>query len=167
MRVKQTIILARHGDASWALSDYDRPLSEKGQSDIRNAALFLLEKNLQPDLIVYSPSRRTRDSFELVRRACSRTKPMKAIEYEPLYQCTVEHILDACCLGEDIPNLMVLAHNPGLADFLDYVIEDGSSVVEQHDDITPGTMVAIETAYDSNMLTPRKGKILDWFSPSW
>jgi phosphohistidine phosphatase SixA len=87
------------------------------------------------------------------------------VEFEPLYQCTVAHILDACCFGEGIQNLMVLAHNPGLEDFLDYAVEDGASVFKQYGGVMPGTMAVLEAVYDGNMLSSRKGKVLDWFSP--
>ena len=165
MNAKRTIILARHGDASWVPRDYDRPLSARGRSDIANGAIFLIKKGLQPHKIVYSPSRRTRESLEIVRRVCGRATLVSDVEFEPLYQCTVVHLLDACCFGDGIQNLMVLAHNPGLEDFLDYAVEDGASVFKQYGGVMPGTMAVLEAVYDGNMLSSRKGKVLDWFSP--
>ena len=165
MNANKTIVLARHGDASWGPRDYDRPLSERGRADVMNAATFLISKDLEPDLIVYSPARRTRESLEIIKNVCSRRIVARTLEFEPLYQCTVEHILDACCLGDGIQHLMVLAHNPGLTDFLYYLVTDGDVLLKRHGGLTPATMVAVEVAYDCDILVPHKGKVVDWYSP--
>jgi phosphohistidine phosphatase SixA len=77
----------------------------------------------------------------------------------------VEHILDACHLGDGIQHLMVLAHNPGLTDFLYYLVTDGDVLLKRHGGLTPATMVAVEVAYDCDILVPHKGKVVDWYSP--
>ena len=165
MSANKTIVLARHGHASWGPRDYHRPLSERGRADVMNGATFLISRDLEPDLIVYSPARRTRESLEIIKNVCSRRMAVRALEFESLYQCTVEHILDACCLGDGIQHLMVLAHNPGLTDFLHYLVTNGELLLTQHGGLTPATMVAVEPAYDGDILVPRKGKVLDWYSP--
>jgi phosphohistidine phosphatase SixA len=130
-----------------------------------NAATFLVSKGIEPDLIVYSPARRTRESLDIIKRVCSRRILVRTLEFELLYQGAVENILDACCLGDGIEHLMVLAHNPGLTDFLHYLVTNGDLLLEQRGGVIPATMVAVEPAYEGNILIPRKGKVLAWYSP--
>ena len=63
-----TLALLRHAKSSWdnpALSDFDRPLNSRGQKNAPEAGMALRELGFKPDLILCSPSKRTRETLDL------------------------------------------------------------------------------------------------------
>ena len=63
------LILLRHAHAEAAAhgqDDIDRPLSRQGQAEAEAAGHWLKQHGYQPDRVVYSPARRTRETVEQV-----------------------------------------------------------------------------------------------------
>src|SRR3546814_3844287 len=63
------LILLRHAHAeppATGQSDLDRPLSAEGNAEAEAAGRWLQEQRLVPDLVLCSPSRRTRETLEAV-----------------------------------------------------------------------------------------------------
>src|SRR3546814_17061037 len=61
------LILLRHAHAeppATGQSDLDRPLSAEGNAEAEAAGRWLQEQRLVPDLVLCSPSRRTRETLE-------------------------------------------------------------------------------------------------------
>src|SRR5690242_17249759 len=59
----KTLILVRHAKSSWetpGLSDYDRPLNDRGKKDAPEMAKRLKEKGIRIDQIVSSPAKRAK-----------------------------------------------------------------------------------------------------------
>src|SRR4051794_2149315 len=59
----KTLILVRHAKSSWdqpVLSDFERPLNERGKKDAPEMAKRLKEKGIKIDQFVSSPARRAR-----------------------------------------------------------------------------------------------------------
>ena len=63
------LFLIRHAKSSWEdlrLDDFDRPLNKRGEKDAPFMAELLKEKNIIPDLIISSPSLRTKLTAEII-----------------------------------------------------------------------------------------------------
>ena len=63
------LILLRHAHAepaSTGQADLDRPLSAVGLAEAEAAGKWLKDNNLQPDCVLCSPARRTRETLEAV-----------------------------------------------------------------------------------------------------
>jgi phosphohistidine phosphatase len=59
----KTLILVRHAKSSWdapGLSDFDRPLNERGKKDAPEMAKRLKEKGIEVDRFISSPAKRAR-----------------------------------------------------------------------------------------------------------
>ena len=64
-----TLSLLRHAKSSWAnpgQQDFDRPLNERGLEAAPRMGAFMAEHGIAPDLVLCSPSVRTRQTLDLV-----------------------------------------------------------------------------------------------------
>jgi phosphohistidine phosphatase len=125
------LILWRHAKSDWsddALADHERPLSERGRRNAKKMAAWIEEQNLQPDLILCSSAKRTQQTLKRLCKECD-----TRIEIiEELYMADVpvllKHLAQA---APDAHRVMVLAHNPGLEDLVEYL--QGETVTRSPD----------------------------------
>lgn len=109
------LLLLRHAKSCWddpTLNDHDRPLDAEGQAAASRLALPRL--GLQPDLVLVSTARRTRETLERLPPLAGNPEIRCLTE---LYLASPAQILDV--LGELPPttgSVLVIAHNPGLHD---------------------------------------------------
>ena len=64
-----TLSLLRHAKSSWknpTLADRDRPLATRGETDAPVMGKAMAERGIDPDLVLCSSARRTRDTLALV-----------------------------------------------------------------------------------------------------
>ena len=64
-----TLSLLRHAKSSWnnpSLADRDRPLAIRGVADAPLMGRAMTERGIDPDLVLCSSARRTRDTLALV-----------------------------------------------------------------------------------------------------
>ena len=57
----KTLYLIRHAKSSWddsTLTDFERPLNERGINDAPKMGKLLKEKNIIPELLISSPANR-------------------------------------------------------------------------------------------------------------
>jgi phosphohistidine phosphatase len=110
----KSVCLLRHAKAVPADSsgdDFARPLAEPGRAVAQHVGVTT--KDEIPDLILCSPSRRTRETIDLVGEAWPR---VPAILYEaPLYLAEWDDLLDRLrTLDESVHRVWIVGHNPGL-----------------------------------------------------
>ncbi|MGY1459449.1 MULTISPECIES: SixA phosphatase family protein [unclassified Luteimonas] len=108
------ILLLRHAHAEAAgpgHADMDRPLSPEGQAEAEAAGRWLLEQKLLPDQVLYSPSRRTRETLEAVLGVIGYVDQ----RLEPaIYDATAGTLAALADQHRDVGRLMIVGHNPGL-----------------------------------------------------
>lgn len=113
----------RHAKSDWhnQLEDFDRPLNKRGRHNARLMGHFLQEKNLVPDILVYSSSQRARETLELMSNGWIGRKPQTIVE-KSLYLAGLNTLLDNIrAYYQDSQRLMLLAHNPGMDEVVDYL----------------------------------------------
>jgi phosphohistidine phosphatase len=108
------LCLFRHAKSDWfagAAGDFDRPISARGGQDATLLGAHLAAKGWRPDRILCSPSRRTRQTLELVEELLDR-KP--DIAYPTgLYDASGVDYTDLIrAHGGDAETLMIIGHNP-------------------------------------------------------
>lgn len=114
-----TLTLFRHAKSSWDhanLTDFDRPLNERGKRDAPVMGRYLIEHDLIPDLILCSAAQRTRETLDL---AWADWPVRPHAEYsEALYLATTDTMLGILHNVERHPaHVMMIAHNPGIHSF--------------------------------------------------
>lgn len=114
---ERELLLLRHGKSSWdepGLDDRERPLALRGERAAAAMGAYLAQRERIPDLVLCSPARRTRETWERLRLAFDAAP---AVEMdEALYAATPRAILGRVrAVADEVGSLLVLGHNPGVA----------------------------------------------------
>jgi phosphohistidine phosphatase len=112
----KTLYLLRHAKAepgSKDISDPERALSSRGWEAAAAMGAYMKAKGYSPAFVLSSPSARTKETLELVAKAAGMV--LKHRFENTLYLATAEEILRAVhAVGDDVPSVMVVGHNPGM-----------------------------------------------------
>jgi phosphohistidine phosphatase len=105
------LILMRHTEANWAfnLEDHERDLSDKGQRDAYKLGRWLTAQHHQPTHALISNAKRTQQTFAGLNFKC------EAVILPELYLAPPKK-LTLATVSIDTECLLVLAHNPGIAE---------------------------------------------------
>lgn len=118
--MKRTVILTRHAKSDWnsgVMTDFDRPLNERGMRDAPVMGKRLLEKQVTPQLIIASTARRAAATAKLIARAIGyNEQDIKWVEalyhcYTPTFEKVISEADDAAAI------VMIVAHNPGITEY--------------------------------------------------
>src|SRR5215468_11248362 len=114
-----TLSLLRHAKSSWktpSLPDQDRPLATRGVNDAPLMGKAMAERGIDPDLVLCSSARRTRDTLALVL-------PELKVEPEVVYRDELYHPspVEMLRILREVPpsasRLMIVGHNPEIQAF--------------------------------------------------
>jgi phosphohistidine phosphatase len=101
-------------------SDRDRPLEQRGRHAAQAVARWIEEQRISPDLVLCSPSLRTRQTLDIVAPAFARPPEIR-IEGD-IYLAGARELLDRLReLPETVGRLMIVGHNPGFHEFTVYL----------------------------------------------
>ena len=117
----KTLLLIRHAKSSWddaGLTDYERPLNERGKKDAPAMAEKLYERGIKIDAFVTSPARRARKTAEQFAKRYKKEKEDLLLKTE-LYMASDEAFNSVIeKLNDDIDCVAIFSHNPGITDFV-------------------------------------------------
>ena len=102
----------RHAKSNWSgdLSDFDRPLNERGIRSARVLGNWLRANDLLPDFALVSAAKRTVETFDELKINCRYEKKRK------LYLAPSEEIFHQL-RQVDANRLLLICHNPGISEF--------------------------------------------------
>ena len=112
----RTLVLLRHAKADNppAIADVDRPLTSRGHADAAAAGAWLSHRGFVPDLVLCSPSRRTRETWHGVALALKKAPDVRYDE--EVYAASARDLLGLVCSVEDeAGTVLLVGHNPGLS----------------------------------------------------
>jgi phosphohistidine phosphatase len=159
--VKRLLIL-RHAKSSWAdssISDWQRPLNERGRRDAPRAGQWLRERSLVPDVIITSDAVRARTTAEAVAEAAGYSQE---ISVEPsLYHAKPADLLTVLHgVRSEARTVLVVGHNPGLEELVQQLTGEG------HDLPTAALVhIAMAIAGWSEITTATAASIVDTWQP--
>ncbi|GAA5074611.1 phosphohistidine phosphatase [Thermocatellispora tengchongensis] len=111
----RTLIVLRHCKAAHipGLADRERPLTGRGERDAKRVGETLRALALRPDLVLCSPSVRTRRTAEL---ALVELAPDAPVEFpRGIYEAYADELLDLIrATDPGVRTLMLVGHNPGV-----------------------------------------------------
>ena len=117
----KTLLLIRHAKSSWdnsSLSDFERPLNERGKTDAPIMAKRLKDKNIKIDAFVCSPAKRARKTAEIFMKEYLQNE-MEPAFISKLYEASVNDFYRAVEeLNDKNSSVAVFAHNPGITEFI-------------------------------------------------
>lgn len=116
----KTLLLLRHAKSSHkdeTLSDIDRPLNKRGTGDAQLIGGVLRRKKIKPDLIVCSPSERTRQTLNLMLEPARLKVEVKFDDR--VYEASAGVLFAVLKQVTDSNTVMLIGHNPGLEDLFE------------------------------------------------
>jgi len=114
---ERTLVLLRHAKSDWSGGETDRlrPLAERGRRQAPDAGRWLAAHLDHIDLVVVSPARRARDTWDLVAAELD-TPPPTRID-DRVYAASGPELLGIVCeLSDDLDTSVLVGHNPGIED---------------------------------------------------
>jgi phosphohistidine phosphatase len=113
------LVLLRHAKSGWSdteLRDFDRPLSNRGMRDAPRMGQLLLQKGIQPDLIISSDAVRALTTAKLVAQELG-YPVANILTSHALYLAPPNVLLDAVSnASSDCETVLLVAHNPGMTE---------------------------------------------------
>jgi phosphohistidine phosphatase len=116
----KTLLLVRHAKSSWesaALTDFDRPLNERGKNDAPVMAKRLKDRDIEIDAFISSPAKRAKKTAKLFAEGLGK-KEKNIIYISALYNATARDFYDVIKDIEDkYKTIAIFSHNPGITEF--------------------------------------------------
>lgn len=116
----KNVMLLRHAksDRDIAVEDWLRPLKKRGVQAAKTMGHWMLEQQLQPDLIISSPAKR---AISTAKKVCKAMELDSSVirQDERIYNATVEllkQVLQEC--PAEVSRVLLVGHNPALEDLL-------------------------------------------------
>jgi phosphohistidine phosphatase len=110
------LYLLRHAKSSWddpSLSDIDRPLAPRGVAAAPMMAEAMESEGLLPELVICSPARRTRETWDRIG-SCLAFEPPSRLD-ERLYLASPGELIAVIQEQPDeLGSVMLIGHNPGM-----------------------------------------------------
>jgi phosphohistidine phosphatase len=166
------LILLRHAKSDWPdVPDLDRPLAKRGRRDAPRIGRWLHEHGYQPDVVVCSAARRTRQTWDLVAPELGGSP---AVRFEPrAYAASAMTLL---YLVQELPSryrtALLIAHNPGLSELAGGLAGPPESDRPAGNGLRPGIslptagVAVVEFAGDWPVLAPGQARLLDHVVPA-
>lgn len=122
----KTLSLLRHAKSSWddaSLTDFERPLNERGLRTAPRVGQWLKEQAVKPDLIICSTAVRAKATCKLVSKTAEWNV---SVEFnDSVYLASVEQLFDIVRAVDDTHNhLLLIGHNPGFEELLEYLTHE-------------------------------------------
>jgi phosphohistidine phosphatase len=155
------LYLLRHAKSSWddlALPDRDRPLAARGRKAAERMGDHLRERRIEPDLVLCSPARRTRETVARLR-----LPPRVQVEFEEgLYAAEADVLLARVrALGDDASAVLLVAHNPGLQALAIELVGDGGAPFAEK--LPTGALVVLEVEVPWSAL--ERARLAEYVTP--
>lgn len=163
------LMLLRHAKSDWpdGVSDLDRPLARRGKEAAPRMGRYLQEEGLLPDLVLISPAKRTRETWDLVAPfigdVATRTEPR-------IYEAPSARLLTVVReVGPEVRNLLLVGHNPGSEDLAKHLVGHGdryafARLTQKYP--TAGLAVIDFAAESWGEIEPRGGRLDRFVTPA-
>lgn len=137
------LLIMRHAKSAWdraGVDDHDRILSPRGRRAARLMGGWIADEGLIPDAAIVSTSARTRETWALVAHQFERA-PAPTLSAQ-LYHASATTMLEiARNAPERAETVLLLGHQPGMADLLALLTEDHEAWLE----VPTGAIAVLET----------------------
>ena len=121
----KTLLLIRHAKSSWdnfSLSDFERPLNERGKTDAPKMGERLRKKGVKIDAFISSPAKRAKKTAEYFIKEFDRDKD-EIIFNSSLYDASVSDFnATVKTIDDKYNNVAIFSHNPGITQFANELV---------------------------------------------
>lgn len=159
------LILTRHAKSSWddpLTPDHDRPLNERGKAAAADLGQWLASRGYVPDLVLCSDALRTRKTFSGIAPALPGAPEL---ELKPALYHAGADVMLAVLRHAKGDVVMMIGHNPGIADFAAKLVAKAPTNPEFMRYPTGATLVADFAVDDWKDVTFGSGTVDDFIIP--
>ena len=153
----KTLVLVRHAKSDWSdisISDFDRPLNEKGLNEAPLMAELLSSKGLKPNIMISSPALRAITTAGFFADAFNFSKDDIVLEQEIYSKGAMEVIDIISNIQSSNSTAFVFGHNPYITTIASYL----TSI--QFDEVPTCGVVCIDFVMKDWVNIPKKiGKL--------
>lgn len=167
MTDRRLLIVMRHAKAeSFAATDQERKLTDRGRADAAAAGAQLRRDALVPDHVVVSSALRARETWAVAAEAAGFVDLPVAFE-DAVYNGGPNVILEALqAVPEDARTVMFVGHNPAAASLCHY-LDDGEGDPEAAlgllQGFPPAAVGVLELGVPWSDLGPDAGRVVRYF----
>lgn len=120
------LFIVRHAKSSWGgigLSDFERPLNERGKRDAPDMAQRLLNRKVKIDAFISSPAKRAKNTCKAFCKIY-KVREDDIIYIDELYHANSETFYKVIRdIDDHFRNVAIFSHNPGITDFVNSLCE--------------------------------------------
>ena len=161
----KTLYVVRHAKSSWdepGLSDFDRPLNDRGKAAAADLGQWLASRDYVPGEVLCSDAVRTRKTFSGIAPALPGAP---VLELKPALYHAGPDVMMAVLRHAKADVVMMIGHNPGIAEFAARLVAHPPSNAEFHRYPTGATLVADFDVADWADVTFGSGVTVDFIVP--
>jgi phosphohistidine phosphatase len=152
--VSKRLILLRHAKSAWEdqdIADFERPLSTRGRRAAPIVGAYLARAGYLPELVLCSSARRAVETLELATAAWP--SPPNVRKQKSLYLAMPREMLKRLqAAGGSLGSVMLVGHNPGIADLANWLCHDGD----------PGARAALSRKFPTGAVAVIDFDVEDW-----
>jgi len=144
----KSLILLRHAKSSWnhpTLDDFDRPLNKRGERAAMIIGQYLEQEAVAPDLVLCSPARRTRQTWEIIRPFLPPDTEFR--KNDSIYLADAGRLLEILSeCGDGGGLILLIGHNPGLENLASALCREqgGDDLDRLHQKFPTGALAFID-----------------------
>ncbi len=160
------LYLLRHAKSSWddpSLADHDRPLAPRGRKAARRLGAHLSEEGIEPELVLCSSARRTRETLERLGGAVGGS----TVEVEEgLYAADADALADRLrAVPDEVRSVLLIGHNPGLEELALDLAGRGEALARLEEKFPTGALAALELSTSWAGLSPGSAELTAFVVP--
>jgi phosphohistidine phosphatase len=161
------LYLLRHAKSSWddpTLADHDRPLAPRGRRAAKVMAEHARRERIAPELVLCSPSRRTRQTLTLIAPGLEEGTD---VQIKPeLYAATAADLLEALRkVPDEVESVMLIGHNPGIQDLALSLARDRPEIARVRGKFPTAALATLELTASWRELAPRTAELVSFVKP--
>jgi phosphohistidine phosphatase len=159
------LFLLRHAKSSWdesGLADHERPLAKRGRQASKVIAEHLREEKIRPELVLCSPSARTRQTLE--RIGLGDDAEVRIVD--ELYGASAGDLLEVLYgVADDVGSVMVIGHNPGIEDLALQLAGSGEELERMREKFPTAALATLEFDGAWGELAPGGAELVAFVKP--
>lgn len=161
------LLLLRHAKSSWksaASSDHARPLAKRGRRDAPRIGQWLHARGLTPGWVVSSLALRARQTTDAVAAALGLAHETLRFD-ERVYLADDAQLLQVLADCPPVARVLVVGHNPGLDQLLQYLCGTGLPHTDKGKLLTTAALARLAMPPDWHQLKPECARLLALIRP--
>ncbi len=167
-RHPRELIILRHAKSDWdaaAVTDFERPLNQRGQYDAPRVGQWIADQGLVPDTVLASPALRAEQTLRAAAKAMG-LEEQQICRDRRIYGAGVPQLLQVLAgAPPQAARLMLVGHNPGLEELVVYLAAPDTLPERAFGFLKTATLAQIAMPADWAELPQACGALLRLVSP--